>query len=133
MSSRAVIASVIEGEDISHEEVQKLLERAEIRLKKTDLSLDTNHRLTQSSLPKLDIGAIDQPYMRSNRGICRVDSTCLVEKAARDLADQPKKAKVISVEKKKLAEVCLHLRSRFLYHGQVSCVNLNLSSSASFD
>ena len=116
MSSRAVIASVLEGEDLSHEEIQKLLQQAENRLRENAVSRDPKNISTQSSMPKLDAGNISQPYMRSNGGICRVDSSCLVDKDVRDLADQPKKPKVLSVEKKKLAKVRHHRKSLSLYH-----------------
>ena len=126
-SSRAVIASVLEGEDLSHEEIQKLLQQAEIRLREKGISPDTKSRPTQSSLPKLDASTISQPYFKSNRGICRVDSSCLVEKDVRDLADQPRKPKVLSVEKKELAEVRYCRCSSFRFHGQFLYVELDLS------
>lgn len=119
ISSRAVIASVLEGEDLSYEEIQKLLQQAENRLRENTISLDTKNRSTQFALPKLDTGTITQPYIRSNQGICRVDSSCLVEKDVRDLADQPRKATVLSVEKKKLADVRYYRCSRFSYYGRV--------------
>lgn len=114
-SSRAVIASVLEGEDLSNEEIQKLLRQAEHRLRENAVLPDQKISLSESSMPKLDVGHISQPYMKSDGGICRVDSTCLVVKDVRDLADQPKKPKVLSVEKKKLAEVCRVYRSEFSY------------------
>lgn len=77
-------------------------------------------------MPKLNVGNISQPYMRSNGGICRVDPTCLVEKDVRDLADQPKKTEVLSVEKKKLAEVRHHRYSLSLYHSRVSYIDLDI-------
>ena len=132
-SSRAVIASVLESEDLSHEEIRRLLQQAENRLRENAVLPDTKNRSTQSAMPKLDVGTISQPYMRSNGGICRVDSTCLVEKAVRNLADQPKKAKQLSVDKKKLAEVCHHHRSNFLHHGRISHLDLDLSLLSSLD
>lgn len=113
-SSRAVIASVLESEeDLSYEEIRRLLQQAENRLRANAVAPDTKNRPIQSTMPKLDVGNISQPYMKSNGGICRVDSTCLVEKDVRNLADQPKKAKLLSAEKKKLAEVCHHSVSVF--------------------
>lgn len=77
-------------------------------------------------MPKLDVGNVIQPYMRSKEGICRVDSSCLVEKDVRDLAEQPKKVNLLSVKKRKLAEVGYHRQSFFLYNSRVSYKNLNL-------
>lgn len=117
-SSKAVIASVLEDEDLSHEQIQELLQQAEIRLRKKTEQPSSASRSIQS-LPKLNVGEISQPYITSSRGICRVDTSCLLEKDVRDLADRPRKATILSVEKKTLVEVRHHRHSRFLYHDRV--------------
>lgn len=117
-SSKAVIASVLGDEDLSHEQIQELLQQAELRLRKKTESPSAASRSSQS-LPKLNVGNISQSYITSSRGICRVDSSCLLEKDVRDLADHPRKATILSVEKKKLAEVRRYRHSRFLYHDPV--------------
>lgn len=125
ISSRAVIASVLGDEDLSHEQIQQLLQQAEIRLKEKIKSADTKNRPTQY-FSKLDTGTVSQPYIKSNGGICRVDSSCLVEKDVRDLAEQPRKAILLSVEKKRLAEVRHHRRSHFLYYRRFPYIDLDL-------
>ncbi len=126
ISSKAVIASVLEEEDHSDEQVRDLLRQAEIRLREKAEGLSLMRNSTQS-LPKLHIGSISQPYIRTEGGISRVDSSCILEKDVRDLADQPREAKLTSVEKKKLAEVCHDPGSHYQCHeNQFACTDIEL-------
>ncbi len=123
-SSKDVIASVLEEEDLSDEQVRDLLRQAEIRLREKAEGPSRTRNSTQS-LPKLHIGSISQPYIRTEGGISRVDSSCLLEKDVRDLADQPRETKLISVEKKKLAEVCHDHGSHYqCYENQFALISI---------
>lgn len=110
LPSKAMVAPVLCDEDLTDDQIKQLLQQAELRLRKQSTDLRAINKPTQS-LPKLDVGNITQPYIKANGGISRVDSSYLLDKHARDLADQPRKAKSNSVEKKKLAEVCDHFFS----------------------
>ena len=104
VSSKAVIASVLAEEDLSEEQIHQLLQQAETRLKEKSEATPIIKQSTKS-LPKLNPGNISEPYIRSKGGICRVDSSCLLDKDVQNLADQPRKVTIAAVEKKKLAEV----------------------------
>jgi hypothetical protein len=97
-------ASTLGDEDLTDDQIKHLLQQAELRLRKKTIELRTINQPTQS-LPELDVGNISQPYIKANRGISRVDPSYLLDKHVRDLADQPRKAKSDSVDKKRLAEV----------------------------
>ena len=94
-------------DDLSDEQIYALLQRAKSRLqeKSTITTRGKGSVKNLPNLPKLDVGTLPQPYVRSIGEIACADPARLLRKEDRDLSNRIRKVEDPLVVKKQLAEV----------------------------
>jgi hypothetical protein len=85
------MASLEECEDLSPEQIDALLDRAERRLKEAKQLVSTVSDLKVPSLPKLQHDNISTSYIKSEHGVVRTEPRSAVSGAQRRLSEQPRK------------------------------------------
>jgi len=80
-----------ECEDLSPEQIDALLDRAERRLKEAQQLVSTVSDSKVPSLPKLQHDNISTSYIKSEHGVVRTEPRSTVSGAQRRLSEQPRK------------------------------------------
>ena len=94
-------------DDLSDEQIYVLLQRAKSRLQEkcTITTREKGSVKNLPNLPKLDVGTLPPPYVRSIGEIAYADPARLLRKEDRDLSNRIRKVEDPLVVKKQLAEV----------------------------
>ena len=97
-----------ESQDLSFDEIDALLQRAEQRLKDAQQLTKTAKSLQIPTLPKLHAGEIPKSYVHSEHGITRTDARSTISESQRKLSEQPRKIEdpVAVKERKKKKRTC---------------------------
>ncbi|KAJ9661698.1 dTDP-fucopyranose mutase [Coniosporium apollinis] len=90
-------------EDLSEEQIQELLNQAETRLRERAVSKSRPQKVA-TSLPKLNTGTLETPYVRVEKDIARVDGSRLLDPNLRALSNQVRKVEEPVRQKQKQAE-----------------------------
>jgi len=104
---------IAEDEELSDEQIQALLKKAEARLRERASSAAKDVS-TLPKFPRLNVGEIAQPYVRTNGDVARVDPSKLLGKRERDLANKIRKVEDPVAVKQRLSEVCFDVPSACL-------------------
>jgi len=109
----------VEDEELSDEQIQTLLKQAEARLRERATTV-AQSASTLLKLPRLNVGDIAQPYVRTDGEIARVDSSKLLSERERELANKIRKVEDPVAVKKKLSQVGSHAFPFFAYEEDIS-------------
>ena len=85
------MAALEEGEELSPEQIDALLERAERRLKEAQQLASAVSNSKIPSLPKLQHDNISTSYIKSEHGVVRTEPRSVVSETQRRLAEQTRK------------------------------------------
>jgi hypothetical protein len=97
------MANLTEAPDLSFEDIDALLQKAEQRLKDAQqLTISTKTPYIYT-LPKLKTGAVAKPYVKTEHGIAKTETQSTVSESQRRLAEKPRKIEdpVLMRERKK--------------------------------
>ena len=105
--------SASDDEDLTHDQIHALLKDAEIRIRERNSNALTLDGKDQSfkRLPKLNAGSVEQPYIRNDGDVARIDHSRLLPVEQRKLANGFRKIEDPIALKKKASKVL----SLFLY------------------
>lgn len=92
--------------DLTDEQVETLLARAAARLSQNPSIIEQDHKF---KFPKLNTGALAQPYITSDNGVAQLDSARLLEGRQRQQANAMKKVEDPVAAKRLAVEVCILL------------------------
>lgn len=87
----STMATTEESQDLSFDEIDSLLRRAEQRLKDAQQLTSTAKNLGIPTLPKLQSGKIAKPYVQSSHGVARTEGRSTISESQRMLSEQPRK------------------------------------------
>jgi len=91
-----------ESQDLSFDEIDALLQRAEQRLKDAQQLTKTAKSLQIPNIPKLNAGEIPKSYVQSEHGIARTDARSTLSESQRKLSEQPRKIEdLVAVKERK--------------------------------
>lgn len=111
------VANMPQDRDLTDEEVQQMLARATQHLAQEAQSKELlqNNDSQRYTFPKLQTGALDQPYVSSNGDIATLDSKRSLEQKHRPDVHGIRKVEDPVAAKKAAHEVCLSSRLYFPY------------------
>jgi hypothetical protein len=85
------MATLEEGKELSPDQIDALLERAERRLKEAQQLVSTVSDSKISSLPKLQHDNVSTSYIRAEHGVVHTEPRSAVSETQRNLSEQPRK------------------------------------------
>jgi len=89
--AESTTATLSESQDLSFDDIDALLQRAEQRLKDAQQLTKTAKSLQIPTIPKLNTGEIPKSYVQSEHGIARTDARSTLSESQRKLSEQPRK------------------------------------------
>lgn len=106
------MALLEEGAELSPDQIDALLERAERRLKEAQQLVSTVSDSKLPTLPKLQHNNVSTSYIKSEHGVVRTEQRSAVSETQRRLSEQPRKFAdplIVKLQRKQKGKQLFHI------------------------